>query len=130
MPALNEQPPLRARFGPYRLDEAEAVLARGEEPVELPPRAFQVLCALVRKPGQLVTKEALLDAVWGHRHINESALKNIVSQLRQALGDDAQQARFIQTAARRGYRFIAPVIDDDLPRRHQRPFDKCCPSRG
>ena len=82
--------------------------------MELPPRAFQVLCALVRKPGQLVTKDALLDAVWGHRHINESALKNIVSQLRQALGDDAQQARFIQTAARRGYRFIAPVIDDDL----------------
>ncbi|HSW23011.1 MAG TPA: AAA family ATPase, partial [Burkholderiaceae bacterium] len=113
MPALNE-PPLRARFGPYRLDQAEALLARGDEPVELPPRAFQVLCALVRKPGQLVTKDSLLDAVWGHRHVNESALKNIVSQLRQALGDDAQQARFIQTAARRGYRFIAPVVEDDL----------------
>ena len=131
MPALNEPPPLRARFGPYRLDEAEAALARGEELVELPPRAFQVLCALVRKPGQLVTKEALLDAVWGHRHINESALKNIVSQLRQALGDDAQQARFIQTAARRGYRFIEPVIDDELAAPAPNvPFDKPLPPSG
>jgi tetratricopeptide (TPR) repeat protein len=50
--------------------------------------------------------------VWGHRHVNEAALKNIVSQLRQALGDDARQPRFIQTASRRGYRFIVPVVDD------------------
>jgi DNA-binding winged helix-turn-helix (wHTH) protein len=107
---LEGQPPLRARFGPFRLDEAEALLVRGDEQVVLPPRAFQVLCALVRRPGQLVTKDALLDAVWGHRHINESALKNIVSQLRQALGDDAQSSRYIQTAARRGYRFIEPLL--------------------
>jgi tetratricopeptide (TPR) repeat protein len=80
--------------------------------VELPPRAFQVLCELARRPGQLVTKDALIDAVWGHHHLNESALKNIVSQLRQALGDDAQEPRIIQTAARRGYRFIATPAQD------------------
>ncbi|MGJ3699409.1 ATP-binding protein [Variovorax sp. AFSI2.2] len=108
---MNQTSPLQARFGPYRLDEAQALLERDGAALELAPRAFQVLCALVRQPGQLVTKDALLDAVWGHRHINEAALKNIVSQLRQALGDDAKDARFIQTAARRGYRFIAPVVD-------------------
>jgi DNA-binding winged helix-turn-helix (wHTH) protein/tetratricopeptide (TPR) repeat protein len=109
---MDETRPLSARFGPFRIDEAEARLERDEGVVELPPRAFQVLCALVRRPGQLVTKDALLDAVWGHRHINESALKNIISQLRLALGDDARESRFIQTASRRGYRFIAPVVDD------------------
>jgi DNA-binding winged helix-turn-helix (wHTH) protein/tetratricopeptide (TPR) repeat protein len=102
---------LRARFGEFVIDEAEARLERGADPVELAPRAFQVLCELLRRAGQLVPKDALLDAVWGHRHINEAALKNIVSQLRQALGDDARESVFIQTVSRRGYRFIASVTD-------------------
>jgi DNA-binding winged helix-turn-helix (wHTH) protein len=99
--------PISTRFGPFRLDEAQALLERDGQPVEIPPRAFQVLCELARRPGQLVTKDVLLDAVWGHHHINESALKNIISQLRQALGDDARESQFIETAPRRGYRFIA-----------------------
>jgi len=101
----------RAGFGPFQLDEAQARLVRVREgdAVEMAPRAFQILCALVRRAGRLVTKDALLDEVWGHRHINESALKNIVSQLRRALGDDPKQPRFIATASRRGYRFIAAV---------------------
>jgi len=109
---MEQVQPLRLRFGPFRIDEAEALLRRDGESVDVPPRAFQVLCELARHPGQLVTKDALLDAVWGHRHINESALKNVVNQLRQALGDDARESRYIQTAPRRGYRFIAPVTDE------------------
>jgi DNA-binding winged helix-turn-helix (wHTH) protein len=106
---MEQVQPLRLCFGPFRIDEAEALLRRDGETVDVPPRAFQVLCELARHPGQLVTKDALLDAVWGHRHINESALKNVVNQLRQALGDDARESRYVQTAPRRGYRFIAPV---------------------
>ena len=109
MKALTDSEPLRTGFGPFRIDEAEALLARDGQAMEVPPRAFQVLCVLARRPGQLVTKDALIDAVWGHHHINESALKNIVSQLRQVLGDDAREPRFIQTASRRGYRFIATL---------------------
>ena len=109
---MEQVQPLRLQFGPFRIDEAEALLSREGETVEVPPRAFQVLCELARHPGQLVTKDALLDAVWGHRHINESALKNVVNQLRHALGDDARESRYIQTAPRRGYRFIAPVRDE------------------
>ena len=101
--------PLRVRFGPFHLDEVQARLQRDGSAIELPPRAFQVLCELVRRAGQLVTKDELLDAVWGHRHVNEAALKNVVSQLRQALEDDARESRLIQTVARRGYRFIAPL---------------------
>lgn len=109
---MGQVQPLRVRFGHFRIDEAEAQLSRDDEAVEVPPRAFQVLCELARRPGQLVAKDALLDAVWGHRHINESALKNVVNQLRQALGDDARESRYIQTAPRRGYRFIATVAED------------------
>lgn len=106
---MTDSEPLCIHFGSFRLDEAQALLVRDGQPVEVPPRAFQVLCELARRPGQLVTKDALIDAVWGHHHLNESALKNIVSQLRQALGDDARESRIIQTAARRGYRFIATL---------------------
>jgi DNA-binding winged helix-turn-helix (wHTH) protein/tetratricopeptide (TPR) repeat protein len=106
---MEESEPLHARFGSFVIDEAQARLERDGQAVEVAPRAFQVLCELVRRAGQLVTKDTLLDAVWGHRHINEAALKNLVSQLRQALGDDARESVFIQTVSRRGYRFIAPV---------------------
>lgn len=101
--------PLLARFGEFQLDEADARLSRAGAPVELPPRAFAVLCTLLRTPGQLVPKDALLDAVWGHRHVSESVLKSTVSQLRNALADDARQPRYIETASRRGYRFIAAL---------------------
>ena len=108
---MNEKMPLQAHFGPFRIDEAEARLERDGQAIELAPRAFQVLCALVRRPGKLISKDVLLDLVWGHRHVNEAALKNLVSQLRQALDDDARQPRFIETATRRGYRFIASVSE-------------------
>jgi DNA-binding winged helix-turn-helix (wHTH) protein/tetratricopeptide (TPR) repeat protein len=99
--------PLRLQFDEFELDEGEARLRRAGEAIELPPKAFSVLCALARQPGQLMTKDALLDAVWGHQHVSESVLKTIVSELRAALSDDPKQPRYIETASRRGYRFIA-----------------------
>jgi DNA-binding winged helix-turn-helix (wHTH) protein len=101
--------PLHLRFDTFELDESEARLLQAGRPVALPPKAFAVLCALARRPGQLVAKDALLDAVWGHRHITESVLKTTISELRAALADDAKQPRFIETASRRGYRFIGTV---------------------
>jgi DNA-binding winged helix-turn-helix (wHTH) protein/tetratricopeptide (TPR) repeat protein len=97
---------LRLRFDAFDLDEADARLKRDGKPVALPPKAFGVLCELVRQPGMLVTKNALLDAVWGHQHVSESVLKTTISQLRAALADDAASPRFIETASRLGYRFI------------------------
>lgn len=104
---MNDVPRLHLSFDRYELDESDARLRRGGEPVPVPPRAFAVLCALARTPGQLVTKDALLDEVWGHRHVSDSVLKTTISELRAALGDDAKQPRYIETASRRGYRFIA-----------------------
>jgi len=100
---------LRLRFGAFDLDERNALLTRDGEAVPLAPKAFAVLCTLARSAGQLVTKEALLDASWGHRHVSESVLKTTISELRAALDDDAREPRYIGTASRRGYRFIASL---------------------
>jgi len=108
--------PLLMQFGEFKLDERDARLWVGDRVLELTPKAFAVLCALARQPGQLLTKETLLDAVWGHRNVSESVLKTIISQLRTALCDDAKQPRLIETVTRRGYRFIAtqtPLVSSE-----------------
>jgi len=100
---------LQLKFDTFELDEADARLKRDGKPVALAPKAFGVLCALARQPGLLVTKNALLDAVWGHQHVSESVLKTTISQLRSALADDASSPRYIETASRLGYRFIGKL---------------------
>ena len=97
----------RLHFGRFELDEAEARLTCAGEPVALPPKPFAVLCALARTPGSLVTKNALLDHVWGHRFVTDSVLKTAISEVRAKLDDDPKQPRYIETVSRRGYRFIA-----------------------
>src|SRR4249919_4108340 len=94
--------PVRVRFDRFELDEANARLLRDGKAVALPPTPFAVLCALVRQPGMLLTKNALLDEVWGHRFVSDSVLKTVISTLRTTLGDDARKPRFIGTVSRRG----------------------------
>jgi DNA-binding winged helix-turn-helix (wHTH) protein/tetratricopeptide (TPR) repeat protein len=103
---MGQSTAIRLRFDAFELDEADARLKRDGKPVALPPKAFGVLCALARQPGVLVTKNALLDAVWGHQHVSESVLKTTISQVRAALADDAASPKYIETASRLGYRFI------------------------
>lgn len=93
-------------FGAFRLDAGNALLTEGTRALELPPKAFAVLCHLASRPGLLVTKDQLLDAVWQRRFVSESVLKTAVNAIRSALGDDPREPRFIETVARRGYRFI------------------------
>src|SRR5215470_14930654 len=88
--------PVRLRFASFELDEADARLTRNGVPIAMAPKAFAVLCSLARQPGQLVTKDALLDAVWGHQHVSESVLKTTISQVRAALADDASSPRYIE----------------------------------
>ncbi len=108
---------LRMRFERFELDEQNARLLCDGKAVDLPPRPFELLCALARRPGSLLTKNALLDEVWGHRFVSESVLKTVIGKLRIALQDDARNPRFIETVPRRGYRFIAAasgVADDPV----------------
>src|SRR5262249_23736386 len=74
--------------------------------VGLPKKAFAVLCHLAERPGKLVTKDELLDAVWGHRFVSESVLKTAINTIRGALTDDPRNPTYIETVARLGYRFI------------------------
>ena len=116
-PRLPRTPPMpvRIRFGRFELDEDNARLLCDGKAVDLPPRPFAVLCALARRPGSLLTKNALLDEVWEHRFVSESVLKTVIGKLRIALQDDARNPSVIETVARRGYRFIAAasVAADD-----------------
>lgn len=95
------------RFDRFELDEANASFLCDGKAVSVAPTPFLVLCALVRQPGSLLTKQALLDEIWGHQFVSESVLKTVISDLRALLDDDARQPRFIETVSRRGYRFIA-----------------------
>lgn len=111
MPPMTAPTPLS--FGPFTLDIAAARLCRGDQDIALRPKAYDLLLALVRRPGELMTKDELLDVVWHRRFISEGVVKTAICELRQALGDDPRQPRWIVTVARRGYRFgnIAAVAD-------------------
>lgn len=98
-------------FGPFRLDEANECIWQGGKPIQLRPKAYAVLRYLVERPNALVTKQQLLDDVWPDTFVSDAVLKDGIRQLRDALGDDAKSPRFIETAHRRGYRFIADVAE-------------------
>jgi eukaryotic-like serine/threonine-protein kinase len=97
------------RFGEFVLDPARRTLSRADSPVSLTPKAFDVLLFLVQNPTRLVTKEELLQAVWGDTFVEEGNLKQYISVLRKALGDNSEDSRLIVTIARKGYQFTARV---------------------
>jgi pimeloyl-ACP methyl ester carboxylesterase/DNA-binding winged helix-turn-helix (wHTH) protein len=99
-------------FGPYRLDTAAGQLRRGDAVVPLAPKAFTVLQHLVGRQGQLVTKDDLLELAWADVHVGDGALKVCIREIRRALDDDPRTPTYIETAHRRGYRFIAPVVTE------------------
>ncbi len=95
------------RFGPFRLDVTERQLMRDGRPVALRSKVFDTLVALVRRPGRLVTREALIQAVWPDAIVEEGNLSHNVSALRKALDDDGEL--FVATVPRSGYRFVHPI---------------------
>src|SRR5689334_15758886 len=97
------------RFGEYELDTARLQLRRGGEPVHVEPRAFDLLCHLVLHRDRMVTKNELLDEVWGNRFVSEAALTTALRTARLAVGDTGGQQRLIRTVHRRGYQFVAPA---------------------
>lgn len=100
-------------FGDFRLDVRNATLERAGTPLPLTPKAFSVLLHLVTHAGQLVTKDEFLDVLWPGVFVGDAALKVCVREIRKTLDDDPQAPTYIQTAHRRGYRFIAPVTTGD-----------------
>jgi DNA-binding winged helix-turn-helix (wHTH) protein/TolB-like protein len=98
------------RFGQFALDPAKRTLSRADSPVLVTPKAFDVLIFLVQNPNRLVTKEELLQAVWGDTFVEEGNLTQYISHLRKALGGNSEDNRLIVTIARKGYQFTGDVV--------------------
>jgi Tol biopolymer transport system component/DNA-binding winged helix-turn-helix (wHTH) protein len=103
----------RVRFGDIVLDRRAFRVTRGGRDLGLEPKAVDVLCHLTERPGELVTKQELIAAVWKGTAVTDNALTRVIAQLRKALGDEARDARYIETIPTRGYRFIAALDDPD-----------------
>src|SRR5262245_4486934 len=104
-------------FSPFRLDLRAGQLTRAGTPIALRPKTWAVLMYLAERPGVLVTKEELLDAIWPDAAVTPDTVTKSIGELRLALGDDSTHPAFIATVHRRGFRFIArpgdPLAADD-----------------
>ena len=120
----------------FRLDAVNQCAWLGTGRILLSPKAFSVLCYLAERPGRLVTKQELLDAIWPDVHVTEGVLKRAILEIRKALDDSTEDPRFIQTLHRRGYRFLLstndqphpPAVAGDRPDYH-RTRDRTVPTR-
>ena len=97
------------RFGAFVLDPAAYRLVRGGDPIALSPKAIDLLLLFVQHPSELLTKDEIFRLLWPDVAVTDNALTQVVSELRQALGDLPAQPTFLQTVSRRGYRFVAAV---------------------
>ena len=98
-------------FGAFRLDPDERVLFHAGRPVPLTPKAIDLLVALVERHGHLVAKEELLRIVWPDTFVEENNLTQNISILRRVLGEGPDGRHFIETVPKRGYRFLADVVE-------------------
>ena len=101
--------------GAVRIDVPGGFLLRNGQPVKLRPKTWSVLLYLVERPGLLVTRDQLLDAVWPGVAVTPETVSKSISELRVALGDDDRPARYIETANRRGYRFLVDLLSAPVP---------------
>jgi DNA-binding response OmpR family regulator len=103
-----EGPPEALRFGPVTLDLRRYQASRDGQPIELPAKAFDVLGALARRKGEVVSRDDLIDEVWGKdEFINQRTVNNLVVRLRQAIEPDAEAPRYLKTVHGVGYRLDA-----------------------
>ena len=102
----------RVAFGEFEIDPRAGELWRGARKVRCQRQPFRVLCALLERPGEVVTREQLQREIWGSETPADAdhSLGIAINKLREALGDAAENPRFVETLSRRGYRFIAPVV--------------------
>jgi DNA-binding winged helix-turn-helix (wHTH) protein/tetratricopeptide (TPR) repeat protein len=99
------------RFKSFRLDVAERQLTNDGTPVPLMPKVFDVLALLVARHGHLVEKSELLNTVWADTFIEEANIPRIIHDLRRVLGEDKNGNKYIETVAKKGYRFVAEVTE-------------------
>src|SRR6266496_1607699 len=105
-----DNPSERLGFGPFEVDLRAGELTKRGLRIRLQEQPFQVLAMLLERPGELVTREELREKIWGQTIVDfDHGLNKAISKIREALGDSAENPRFVETVARRGYRFLADV---------------------
>jgi len=97
------------RFADVEVREREFAVVKAGETIPVEPKAFRVLLILLRNPQKLITKEELLNAVWGDASVTENSLTRSIALLRRLLGDETRNPRYIETVATVGYRFVCKV---------------------
>jgi len=121
------RPDRRYRFGVFEADAATGELRRQGLRVKLNAQPFQILLMLLDRPGQLITRDEISRVLWpeGTFVDYEHGVNSAVNRIREALGDTAGSPRFVETLARRGYRFLAPVerIAESIPERNPERID-------
>src|SRR5215467_5165826 len=113
MPAPDLKPsPESARFSVFEINFASRELLKHGTRIRLQRQPFEILCQLVSRPGEIVSREELRELLWpGHTFVEyEDSLNTAVRKLRAALSDSSETPRYIETVSRQGYRFIAPLI--------------------
>ena len=105
-------------FGPFRIDAQKRLLLRGEEPISLAPKAFELLLVLVENRGRVLVKDDLMERIWPDQIVEDANITVNMSALRKALGENPHEHLYIVTVPGRGYRFVADVSEshngDDL----------------
>jgi DNA-binding winged helix-turn-helix (wHTH) protein len=99
-------------FKAFRLDTANHLLWCDGDRVPVTPKGFDVLEYLVEHAGRVVTQDEILEALWPETYVNPEVLRKYIQEIRNALGDRPGNPEFIETLPKRGYRFVAPVIDE------------------
>ena len=102
-------------FGDHRLDIKRRELRRGDELIELEPKVFDLLAFLVQHRDRVVSKDDLLQEVWGGRIVSELGLTTRINAVRRALGDDGAAQRLVRTFTRKGIRFVGEVTEMSDP---------------
>src|SRR3954447_8933150 len=104
---------MRVRFAPFTLDSGRQQLLADGRDIALSPKAFEVLLLLIEHRPDVVDKQTIATRVWPDTHVSDASLTVVIAEIRRALGDAAESPRFIRTAHRRGYAFVADVEDTD-----------------
>ena len=100
---------MRIRFGDFVLDHETRQVTRGADALSVSPKALQLLELLVEARPRVVRKEEIIDRLWPDVTVEEANVRNLIAELRGALGDNDAEPRYIRTAHRQGYAFIAPT---------------------
>ena len=100
------------RFHEFRLDTTNQCVWRGEERLSLAPKAFDLLRYLIEHADRLVTQEEILEALWTDTFVNPEVVKKYILGIRKVLGDRRDKPEFVRTFPKRGYQFVAPIVDE------------------